>query len=61
MHKLHTILGPLVNASGLHVGAEHSACRARNIENGKTMAETPHTHGGGKWSTCLTWTGVCLE
>ena len=22
------------------------------------MAKHAHTHGGGKWSTCLTWTGV---
>ena len=22
------------------------------------MVKTAHTHGRGKWSTCLTWTGV---
>ena len=23
------------------------------------MAKNAHTHGGGKWNTCLTLTGVC--
>ena len=34
VHKLHTMCGPLVHASGVHGGVEHSARRAKNIENG---------------------------
>ena len=34
VHKVQTIFGPLVHASGVHGGAEHSARRAKNIKNG---------------------------
>ena len=32
----------------------------RNIyRKWQKMAKNAHTHGGGTWSTCQTWTGVC--
>ena len=33
--KLHTIFRPLVHASAVHGGAEHSTWRAKDIENGQ--------------------------
>ena len=35
MHKLHTIFGSLVHVFGVPGGTEHSARRAKNIENSK--------------------------
>ena len=34
VQKQNTIYGPLLHATSVHMGAEHGARRARNIENG---------------------------
>ena len=68
MHKLHTICGPLVHASGVHGGAEHSARRAENIENGRkwpkmrTLMVVPnlaHVRVGSGCAAELEPSGMC--
>ena len=46
MHKLHHIVGPLVHASSVHGGAEHSARQAKNMKNGKKDKKWAHSWWG---------------
>ena len=46
IHNTHVIYGPLVHASGVHEGAEHSARRGENVENCSKWPKM-HTLVGG--------------